>query len=42
MWEKFNISTYKIPSYYNTGFTIDRKNNWITNTEKNYVIETYS
>ena len=39
MWEKFNILSYKIPSYYNTGFTIDIKNNWIINTEKNYTIK---
>jgi len=39
MWAKFNIDQYKIPMIYNTGFTIDSKNNYITNIEKNYKIK---
>ena len=39
MWDKFNVASYKIPSYFNSGFSIDIKNNWIINTEKNYKIK---
>ena len=39
MWTKFNIAEYIIPRHYNSGFTIDQKNNSIINIDKNYKIK---